>query len=69
MPREADPSNPERDFVLEALLQGLRKDGRGFDQFRPIDVAFGEEFGSATVTLGKTRLFKNLFASVVRVLS
>lgn len=55
MPREADPSNIERNFVLEALLENLRTDSRKFDQYRPIDLSFGEDYGSATVTIGKTR--------------
>ena len=55
MPRELDPPNIERNFILEALLQDLRLDGRKFHQFRPIDVAFGEQYGSVYVTLGKTR--------------
>jgi exosome complex component RRP45 len=55
MPREAEPSNVERAFILEALRQNIRVDGRAFDQFRPLDLAFGEEYGTATVSLGKTR--------------
>ena len=55
MPREADPSNVERNFILEALLQNLRVDGRAFNQFRHLDLEIGEEYGSVTVTLGKTR--------------
>ena len=55
MPRELDPPNIEQNFILEALLQELRVDGRKFDQFRPIDIAFGEQYGSVSVTLGKTR--------------
>src|SRR2546421_12905119 len=55
MPREAEPSNLERTFILEALGQNIRVDGRAFDQFRPIDLTFGEDYGAATVSLGKTR--------------
>lgn len=55
MPRQADISNVEKHFILEAVLQNLRLDGRRPDQFRPIDIAFGEQYGTATVTLGKTR--------------
>jgi exosome complex component RRP45 len=55
MPREAELSNLERTFMLEALRQDIRVDGRAFDQFRPIDLTFGEDYGTATVSLGKTR--------------
>ena len=57
MPREAEPSNVERNFILEALRQNIRVDGRAFDQFRPINLTFGEDYGTATVSLGKTRCF------------
>lgn len=55
MPRELGPSNNERAFVLDALQQGLRIDGRQLDEFRKVDITFGEEFGIADVKLGKTR--------------
>jgi len=55
MPREADPSNVERTFILEALHQDIRVDGRALDQFRPLSIIFGDDYGSATVSLGKTR--------------
>jgi exosome complex component RRP45 len=57
MPREAEPSNVERNFILEALRQNIRVDGRAFDQFRPVDLTFGDDYGIATVSLGKTRCF------------
>jgi exosome complex RNA-binding protein Rrp42 (RNase PH superfamily) len=59
MPREAEPSNVERNFILEALRQNIRVDGRAFDQFRPISLTFGEDYGTATVSLGKTRCFSH----------
>ena len=55
MPREAEPSNVEKSFILEALHEDARLDGRGLDQFRNIELSFGDDFGSATVQLGKTR--------------
>lgn len=56
MPREIDISNVERSFILEALEQGIRVDGRPLDQFRNIDLKFGDEYGIVTLRLGKTRL-------------
>ena len=55
MPREPEPSNLEKAFVLDALEQGLRIDGRKLDEFRKVDITFGEEYVLADVKLGKTR--------------
>lgn len=55
MPREVDISNNERNFILEALQQGIRVDGRGLDHFRNLGLDFGDEYGTVTATLGKTR--------------
>lgn len=55
MPREAEPSLNERAFVVQALQEGLRVDGRAFDQFRKLELKFGDQYGVADVTLGKTR--------------
>jgi len=55
MPREAEPSLNERAFILEALKEDIRLDGRALDAFRDIEISFGEDHGVADVTLGKTR--------------
>ncbi len=55
MPREAEPSLNEKQFLLQALEDNLRLDGREFDQYRPFDLGFGDEYGVAEVKLGKTR--------------
>ena len=55
MPREAEPSLSERTFVLNTIEQGLRLDGRAFDQWRSLNLSFGDEHGVADVRLGKTR--------------
>ncbi|KAF2162899.1 hypothetical protein M409DRAFT_68862 [Zasmidium cellare ATCC 36951] len=65
MPREADPSNNEREFVLSALRENVRLDGRAFDQFREVELAFGEEYGVADVRIGKTRVMVKVAAEVV----
>jgi exosome complex component RRP45 len=54
MPRGADISNVQRNFVLEALAQGVRVSGRGLADFRKIEIEFGIEYGSVNVRLGKT---------------
>ena len=55
MPREAEPSINERAFVLQALEENIRLDGRALDAFRDIDISFGDDYGVADVQLGKTR--------------
>ncbi|KAL8931241.1 MAG: hypothetical protein Q9211_007117, partial [Gyalolechia sp. 1 TL-2023] len=47
MPREAEPSNNERAFILEALQQNIRLDGRALDAFRNIELELGDEYGVA----------------------
>ena len=55
MPREAEPSQNEREFLQHALREDIRLDGRALDACRDIQVSFGEEYGVADVRLGKTR--------------
>ena len=55
MPREVEISNIEKSFILEALSQDVRLDGRSLDQWRNLELEFGQEYGTATLRLGKTR--------------
>lgn len=56
MPREAELSLNEQEFILEALREDLRVDGRALDAFRNLELTFPEnETGVADVRLGKTR--------------
>jgi len=68
MPREVDISNIERNFILEALEQHARVDGRRLDQFRSIDLKFGDEYGTVTLQLGKTRIHVQISAEVAKPL-
>lgn len=54
MPREVEPSLNERQFLLRALQENLRVDGRPLDQFRELELTFGDEYGVSNVKLGKT---------------
>lgn len=58
MPREAEPSLNEKVFLVQALQEGHRLDGRELEQFRKLELSFGEQYGVADVTLGKTRSVK-----------
>ncbi|KAH7041087.1 ribosomal protein S5 domain 2-type protein [Microdochium trichocladiopsis] len=64
MPREAEPSLNERAFVVQALHEGHRLDGRALDQFRKLELTFGDQYGVADVTLGKTRVLAKVSAEV-----
>ncbi|KAL9097669.1 MAG: hypothetical protein Q9163_006303, partial [Psora crenata] len=64
MPREAEPSINEREFILEALNQGIRVDGRSLDAYRDVQISFGDDNGVADVRLGKTRVLTKISASV-----
>lgn len=61
MPREAEPSLNEKAFVAQALQENLRLDNRAFDEYRPIELSFGDEYGAAEVKFGKTRYATLLF--------
>lgn len=62
MPREAEISINERDFIKQALSEQLRLDGRAFDAFRPLELVFGDEYGVVDVQLGKTRYWQQQHA-------
>jgi exosome complex component RRP45 len=64
MPREPDPSTNERDFILAALKENIRLDGRDFDAYRPISLDFGDEYGTADVRIGKTRVLVKISCEV-----
>lgn len=64
MPREPDPSNNEREFLLAALKENIRLDRREFDAYRPISLSFGDEYGTADVRMGKTRVLVNISCEV-----
>lgn len=60
MPREAEPSLNEKAFLLQALKEGHRLDGRKFEQFRKLELTFGDQYGVSDVTLGKTRFVQDI---------
>lgn len=68
MPRESEPSLNEKTFVTQALAEGLRLDNRKFDQYRSLQLTFGDEYGVAEVQFGKTRYVRrgNIFTVLVR---
>ena len=63
MPREAEPSVNERTFLLQALQENIRLDGRALDAYRNLDISFRDDYGVADVRLGKTRYPSHLISS------
>ncbi|KAL4925058.1 exosome non-catalytic core subunit RRP45 [Aspergillus undulatus] len=66
MNKEAPLSIAERDFILDALREDVRLDGRAADQLRPLKLSFGEEYGHVKVQLGKTSLVVRISAEVAK---
>ena len=54
MPREIEPPSIQKEFILAALAEGKRLDGRLPLQVRDIRLEFGDELGWCTCHLGKT---------------
>ncbi|KAI9927667.1 hypothetical protein ASPWEDRAFT_119483 [Aspergillus wentii DTO 134E9] len=66
MNKEAPLSIAERDFILNALREDVRLDGREADQLRPLKVSFGDEYGHVKVQLGKTSLIVRISSEVTK---
>ncbi|KAK4231538.1 ribosomal protein S5 domain 2-type protein [Podospora fimiseda] len=64
MPREAEPSLNEKQFVIQALQENLRLDGRELEQYRPLELTLGDQYGVADATLGKTRVLAKASAEL-----
>lgn len=60
--RPPSPSLPEKQFLLEAISQSLRLDGRSLLEQRPPKLSFGPELGWVECALGKTRFALRLIA-------
>jgi exosome complex component RRP45 len=58
MPREVEASLNEKQFVLRALQENIRVDGRSLDQFRDLRLTFGDNYGVLDMNLGNTRYVK-----------
>jgi len=63
--RETPISTCEKSFLLEALWEGKRIDGRGALETRDLEITYGLDWGSVQVTLGKTRVLAQASCVVV----
>ena len=69
MPREAVPSNNEREFVRAAIQEQTRLDGRALDDYRPISLTYPSDpntYGVATVSIGRTKVLANVSCEVTK---
>ncbi|KAI8973572.1 ribosomal protein S5 domain 2-type protein [Mycotypha africana] len=66
MVKEIDPSLNEVNFLLEALKDGKRVDGREIYDMRSLEIKLGSDYGFVEVQLGKTKVTANVSAEVVR---
>jgi exosome complex component RRP45 len=64
MPREIEAALPEKNFVLQSLSVGVRLDGREFEDYRAIQLSFGDEYGVVDLQIGKTRILVKVTAEV-----
>lgn len=53
--RPPSPSLPEKEFLIHALEQNLRLDGRAALEMRTPELMFGDELGCVECVFGKTR--------------
>lgn len=54
MPRETEPPSIQKEFLVDALAEGKRLDGRLPLEQRPFTLTFGPELGNVECRLGKT---------------
>ncbi|XP_015371670.1 PREDICTED: exosome complex component RRP45-like isoform X2 [Diuraphis noxia] len=57
-------SDCEKTFILEAASQKIRLDGRKKDEYRPLKIEFGIDWGNCLVTLGCTRVFAQVSCEI-----
>ncbi|KAG7695256.1 hypothetical protein KL911_004003 [Ogataea haglerorum] len=67
MVRDYDISNNEKQFVLTALEQNIRLDGRKLLQMRDVHISVSrDEYGYAEVSLGKTKVACRVTAEITK---
>ncbi|EIM80688.1 ribosomal protein S5 domain 2-like protein [Stereum hirsutum FP-91666 SS1] len=64
--RPPSPSLPEKEFLIHALEQNLRLDGRAALEMRLPELIFGDELGCVECVFGKTRVLAQVDAKMIR---
>ncbi|XP_041640350.1 exosome complex component RRP45 [Cheilinus undulatus] len=63
--KETPLSNCERDFLLKAIEEKKRLDGRQTYDYRQMKITFGTDYGCCFVDLGKTRVMAQVSCELV----
>nr|XP_046196295.1 exosome complex component RRP45 [Oncorhynchus gorbuscha] len=63
--RDTPLSNCERDFLLKAIQEKKRLDGRQTYDYRSIKISFGTDYGCCFVDLGKTRIMAQVSCELI----
>ncbi|PVF97579.1 putative RRP45-exosome complex exonuclease [Serendipita vermifera] len=66
MPRSVSPSINEKEFLVSALQQSLRLDGRSMGGLREPQFTFGPDLGWVECAMGKTRVLAAIDAKMVK---
>ncbi|CCH58809.1 hypothetical protein TBLA_0A10310 [Henningerozyma blattae CBS 6284] len=66
MAKGIEISGSENKFILDCLKENYRLDGRKFDEFRKVDIKFGNEYGDVTVTMDKTKVHCRISCSLTQ---
>ncbi|CAK9780114.1 exosome complex exonuclease rrp45 [Cutaneotrichosporon oleaginosum] len=64
--REFEPPTIQKEFLVDALAEGKRLDGRSRLQQRPFTLTFGPELGNVECRLGKTAVLAQVAATIVK---
>ncbi|XP_021183963.3 exosome complex component RRP45 [Helicoverpa armigera] len=64
--RDVVLSNCEKNFLNKIVPEGHRLDGRNYNESRPLNIAFGSEYGSCIVSLGETKVLAQVSCEVVQ---
>ncbi|WWD20843.1 hypothetical protein CI109_105320 [Kwoniella shandongensis] len=66
MVREIEPPLVQKEFLLAALAEGRRLDGRLPLEMRKVEYIFGEELGCVECRLGKTAVLAQVTATIAK---
>ncbi|CEP21938.1 unnamed protein product [Cyberlindnera jadinii] len=65
MAKGIETSANEKAFIIDALTQGVRTDGRKLDEYRDVKISLGSQYGSVDVTMGETRVLCRISSEIV----
>ncbi|XP_072942168.1 exosome complex component RRP45 [Epargyreus clarus] len=64
--REVVISNCEKNFLQNIVSEGHRLDGRNYNESRKLEISFGSDYGSCSVSLGETKVFAQVSCEIVQ---